>query len=70
MLKVFSSKIINHCFHINNDKGELGIGYDRIIVHDLMVQLSQIADFKPEILQGYGEKLPMEEPIGLIDKSD
>ena len=29
----FSSKIINFCFHVDNDKGESGIGYDMIIVH-------------------------------------
>ena len=29
-----SSKIINHRFHVDNDKGESGIGYDMIIDRD------------------------------------
>ena len=37
-------KIINHRFHVNNDKGELGIGYDMIIGRDLMIQLDLTAD--------------------------
>ena len=32
------SKIINHRFHVDNDEGESGIGYDMIIGRDLMVQ--------------------------------
>ena len=40
-----SSKIINHLFHVNNDKGESVIGYDMIIGRDLMVQLGLMADF-------------------------
>ena len=31
-----SSKIINHQFHVDNDKGYLGIGYDMIIGSNLM----------------------------------
>ena len=35
----------------NNDKGGSGIGYDMIIGHGLMVQLSLTADFKRQVLQ-------------------
>ena len=40
------SKIINHRFHVDNDKVELGIGYDMIIGRDLIVQLDPTAEFK------------------------
>ena len=46
-----SSKIINRRFHVNNDKGELGIAYDMIIGCDLMVQIGLTADFKHQFLQ-------------------
>ena len=42
---VCSRKIMNHSFHVNNDKGESGKGYDIIIERDLMVQLILTADF-------------------------
>ena len=31
--------IMTHCFHVDIQKGESGIVYDMIIVHDLMVEL-------------------------------
>ena len=46
-----SIKIINHRFHLDNDKGESGIGYDIIIVRDLMVQLGLTDEFKRQVLQ-------------------
>ena len=46
-----SSKVINHCFHVNNDKGESSIAYDMIIGCDLMVQIGLTADFKHQFLQ-------------------
>ena len=46
MLDFSSSKIINHLSRVNNDKGESGIGYDIIIVRDLMIHLGLMADFK------------------------
>ena len=46
-----SSKIINHRFQFHNNKGESGIGYDRIKGSDLMVQLGLTADFKSQFLQ-------------------
>ena len=51
MLICFCSKIINHCFHDDNYKGELGIAYDMIIFRDLMVQLVLMDDFKCQPLQ-------------------
>ena len=63
-------KIINHQFHVNNEKGESGIGYDMIIGRDLMVQLGLTADFKHQVLQWYGDTVHMKEPSGLLDKSD
>ena len=41
-----SSKIINHCFHVDSDKGESGTGYEMIIGRDLMVQLDLMSNFK------------------------
>ena len=40
------SKITNHRFHVDNDEGESGIGYDMIIGRDLMVQLGLTDNFK------------------------
>ena len=37
-------KIIEHRFHVNNDKVESGIGYDMIISRDLIVPLGLTAD--------------------------
>ena len=65
-----SSKIIEHCFHIKNDKYESGIGYEMIIGRDLMVQLGLMSDLKSQVLQWYGVTVPMKEPRGLIGKSD
>ena len=62
------SKTIEHCFHVNNGKGESGIGYDRIIGRDLMLQLGLTEDFKRQVLQWDGAIVPMEKPIGLLGK--
>ena len=48
---VCSRKIMNHSFHVNNDKGESGIAYDMIIGRELMVQIGLTADFKHQFLQ-------------------
>ena len=45
-----SSKIINHLFHVDNDKDESVIGYDMIIGRDLMVKLVLASDFKRQVL--------------------
>ena len=54
-----SSKIIQHRLHVDNNIGESGIGYDMIIGRDLMVRLGLSADFKRQLLQGYGVTVPM-----------
>ena len=50
MLYFSSSKKIKHRFHGNNDKGESSIGYDMIMVHELMVQLGLTDNFKRQFL--------------------
>ena len=46
-----SSKIINHCFHVDNNKGESVIGYYIIIGCDLMVHKGLTSNFKRQVLQ-------------------
>ena len=65
-----SSKIIEHRFRVDNDKGELGIGYDMVIIHDLMVQLGLLADFKHQALQWDGITVLVKEPRVLQGQSD
>ena len=65
-----SINIIYHRFHVNNDKGELGIGYDMIIFHDLMLQIGHTADFKSQVFQWDGKPVYMNEPINLLGQSD
>ena len=45
------SNIINHCFHVDNDKGKSGKGYDMIKGRDMMVQFGLKAEFKRQVLQ-------------------
>ena len=67
----FSSiKIIEHRFHVENEKGESGIGYYTNIGRELMVQLGMEADFKRQVLQWYGTTVHMKEPSGMMGKSD
>ena len=65
-----SSKIINHHFHVDNDKWDSVIGYDMIIVRDLMVQLGPKDNFKHQVLQWDGSTIHMKEPNGLLGKSN
>ena len=65
-----SSKIINHCFHVDNDKSESGIGYDMIISRDLMVHLGLMDDFKRQVLQWDDATVHMKEPRILLGPSD
>ena len=64
------SKMIEHCFHVNNDKGKSGIGYEIIIGHDLVVQLGLTVDLNCQLPQWDVATVPMKEPIVLIGKSD
>ena len=54
-----SSSIILHQFHIDNNRGENGIGYDMIIDRNLMVQLGLLDDFKLQVHQWDGYTIPM-----------
>ena len=69
MTELSISKIINHCFHVDNDKGDSGIGYDMIIGYDLIVQIGITADFQRQVLQWYGATVHMKEPINLLGQS-
>ena len=63
------SKIINHSFHIDNDEGESGIGYDMTTGRDLMVQLGLTSDFKRQVLQWDGTTLHMKESSNFLGQS-
>ena len=65
-----SSKIIEHRFHVDKDKGELRIGYNMIIGRDLIVQLGVTTDFKCQVFQWDGTEVLMKEDSGLLGKSD
>ena len=64
------SKIIDHRFHVNDKKGELVIGYDIIIVRDLMVKLGLTSNLNRQLPQWDGITVSMKEPRGLLGKSD
>ena len=70
MPELSGSKIINHCFHVDKDEGELGIGYDMIICRELMVQLGLTADFKCQVLQWDGATVHIKESINFLGQSD
>ena len=59
MIYFSGSKIIDHHFNVDNNKGELGICYDMIIGHDLMVELSLSDNFKPPVLQWDAVTVPV-----------
>ena len=70
MLEFSGSKIIDHCFHIENNEGESGIGYDMIIGRDMMVQLGLTTNFKHQLLQWDGTTVHMKDPRNLLGQSD
>ena len=70
MTKFSSSKMINHRFHVDNNKGDSGIGYDMIIGRDLMVQIGPAAEFKHQVLQWDGATVHMKYPRNLLGQSD
>ena len=70
MPEFYSSKIIKHCFHVDNEKCETGIGYGMIIGCDLMLQLGLTDNFKCQVLQWDGAIVNMKEPSGMLRKSD
>ena len=63
-------KITLHRFHVDNNEGESGIGYDIIIGNDLMVKIGLSVDFKSQVLQWYGVAVLMKGPRGLIGQID
>ena len=65
-----SSKRISHQFYVDNNEGELEIGYEMITGRDLMVQLGLSDNFKCQVLQRDGATLPMKEPSGPPGKTD
>ena len=69
MPELSSIKIINHCFHVDNEKVNSGMGYDIIIGHDLMVQLVLTADFKRQVLQWDDATVHMKYTSSLLGKS-
>ena len=70
MLELSSSNKIEHCFCVNNNKGESGIGYDNIIGRNLMVQLVLTSNFNRQVLQWDRDTVPMKEPRDLLGKPD
>ena len=68
--KLSSRKIINHRFHVDNNKRELGIGYDMIIGRDLMIQIGLTVDFKHQVLQWDGANVHMKYPSSFLGQSD
>ena len=69
MIDLSSINIIEHRFHVNNNKGESGIGYGMIISRDLMIQLGLSNNFKCQVLKWHGVIVPMKETIGLLGES-
>ena len=66
MSDFYNSKIIPQRFHVGYSEGESGIGDEIIIGHDLMVQLGILVEFKHQVLQWYGDTVPMKEPSGML----
>ena len=50
VLDLSSSNIIEHLFHVNNDKFGSDIGYEMIIGSELIVQLGLAHDFNNQFL--------------------
>ena len=59
MTKFYSIKIITHIFHIDNEDGDIGIGYEIIIGQDLMVQLGKIDGFRNNFTKWDVTAVPM-----------
>ena len=53
------SKIIEHCFHVYNNKVKSGIYYEIIIGRDLMVQLGLMSNLKRQFPQWGGATVPL-----------
>ena len=66
MLEFSIKKILLNHFNVDNNKGELGIGYEIITVHDLMVKIGLMANFKHQVLQWDDTAVPTKDPRILI----
>ena len=62
-------KIIHHCLHDDNDRGESRIFYGMIIFRDLMVQLGLTANYKWQVIQWDGAAVHIKELSGLLGQS-
>ena len=69
MPEFYSSKIIFHRFYVDKNEGELEIGYEMIIGHELMVQLGLSDGFKRQVLEWDDATVTMKEPSGLIGQT-
>ena len=69
MLEFSNSKIILYWSHVDKNEGESVIGYDMIVVCDLMVQLRLSADFKHQGHQWDGVAVPMKQLRGLLGQT-
>ena len=69
MLEFSSRKIITHSFHVYSTRGDEGIGYDMIIVRDLMVQLGLKYNFGRKILEWEETVVPMKEPGNFLGQT-
>ena len=61
-----SINIIPHRFYVDNNEGELGIGYAIIIGSDLMVHIGHSANFRHQVIQLDVSVVLMKYPSGLI----
>ena len=68
MLEFSIIKITLHHFHVDNNEGDLGIGYNMIIGCYLMVHIYLLNYFKCHVLQFNGAIVPMKKHSGLIGK--
>ena len=64
------SNIVLKHFHVDNNKTESCIGYDKIIFRDLMVDIVLLDNFKNKVIQCDLTTLPMKEHRGLLGKTD
>ena len=55
-----------HRFHVDNNEGDLFIGYDVIVGRYLIVQMGQTVNFKHHVIQWDGVLVSMKEPMGLL----
>ena len=69
MLYFYSSKIILHCFHVDNSKGDSVIGYDKIIGCGLRVKLVLRVHFKRRVIQLEDAAPPKKYPISFLGQN-